>query len=1337
MRKTIKQCTALGLSSLAGLLCAVSLSAAAPTTPQGLITTKIFKDIGGGTTVADLTGNAKFPDSPDEVTYSKYFELYAGDDINTPPAGDVMNNSGAQIIGFFYPDATADYTFYVCADDGANLYLSTDDTAANKKLIAQETGWSGVRNYTGVGGGSTVEAKNSSTFTGTQWPTKVGGLAKITLTKGKAYYIEALMKEGGGGEDLSVSIDGTLPIPGSMLSSDRGSGPATIVTQPASVTVNEGAPATFSVVVSGTPPYTFRWLKNGAEVSTGSDKYQIARTVRADNGAKFKVEVTGAQGAMVTSSEATLTLNLDTVAPTITAIKASMDFLTATVTLSEPLDQASAESAGNYKFSNGLTVSSAKLAGASGTANDNKVILTTSKQGEGQEYTLTVNGVKDAAGNAIAANSTILFKSALFAKGWGSFQRWYNENGDPGDLNAFSTAFNDGTIRAPDFDTAVSFFGEPWGQRDNYSARVYGYFIPPSNGNYVFFVSSDDGSMLYLSTDDKPANKKLIARETAWSNQYQFTASGGNSDLASKRSDQCPENEWGTITLKANTRYYMEVLHDEGGGGDGVDVTFIKEGDADPSNDAAGMKMKGDVIGTFLDPNGATLTIDQEPADATQQELRTAKFTVAATGNTPYGNTVTYQWQKAPSGSSTFTDIAGATAASYTTPLLALADNGTQYKVVCSVPTLSKVSAAAKLTVVADTFAPKLEAAGAIGKGTGIEVGVRFDENVDPTTAGATANYTLSKGTVTGVRYQKFNHTGTEGFFQLGSTGPHYGGAVVLTTTGLAGGDTVTITVKNVKDLKGNAMSAAGESTQFIVTKKMKWVGMGGDDYLQGELGGQEINTEPSLWPDDVAAYSDADFDLISGGTANWNNYDEATFVYEEVTGDFDKVVRCEYQDPTSQWARHGMCATPNADEGVTRAQVTGGATMEKRYMLRCNPPVQWNGAAGNNQNEADWRDTAGGNYGGTGAGNPAYPNAWLRMQRIGQTFTGFYSSDGKNWTSYGAHTFTEAEPMPAKLLVGIYYTPEFGNNGAGAGVGHSAVAKFRQYGNYVAKPSEVTYGVGLNFGADEPNGAMGGILPTIGTAGVPGVVQGNWNNLTNATGSSTTIVADKLGTAAPTSVSVTWSCPNTWASTGRGEENNKLTGNDKILMTGYLDTGNATTTTIEITGLPTDLTSKGYDVYVYALGGVSARGGGYAITDASDALLTDWVDAQSPANPTNYVQAVPAAGTWAVGNYIVFKNLKANSIKVLASTENGHGFSGTPRAGVNAIQLVPTGGGGGTPPGKMTIALAAGSVTINWEGSGMLQSAATVSGPWTDVGTAKPYTTPATGTMYYRVKGQ
>ena len=130
-------------------LAAWTASAAAPASPQGVITAKKFLNIGAGAAVSDLTGNARFPDSPDTVAYPGYFELNATGDISTP-APDTVDSYGAQVIGYFYPPATGDYVFYIASDDGGSLYLSTDDTPANKKLIAQEAGWVGIADGCGV-----------------------------------------------------------------------------------------------------------------------------------------------------------------------------------------------------------------------------------------------------------------------------------------------------------------------------------------------------------------------------------------------------------------------------------------------------------------------------------------------------------------------------------------------------------------------------------------------------------------------------------------------------------------------------------------------------------------------------------------------------------------------------------------------------------------------------------------------------------------------------------------------------------------------------------------------------------------------------------------------------------------------------------------------------------------------------------------------------------------------------------------------------------------------------------------------------------------------------------
>ena len=93
------------------------------------------------------------------------------------------------------------YTFYIAGDDNAELYLSTDEHGSNKRRIAHVPGWTDSRQINKY-----AEQRSAS----------------ITLVAGKRYFVEALHKEGAGGDNLSVGWDmpdGTreFPLPGSRL----------------------------------------------------------------------------------------------------------------------------------------------------------------------------------------------------------------------------------------------------------------------------------------------------------------------------------------------------------------------------------------------------------------------------------------------------------------------------------------------------------------------------------------------------------------------------------------------------------------------------------------------------------------------------------------------------------------------------------------------------------------------------------------------------------------------------------------------------------------------------------------------------------------------------------------------------------------------------------------------------------------------------------------------------------------------------------------------------------------------------------------------------------------
>jgi len=88
---------------------------------------------------------------------------------------------------YLLPPTTGDYTFWIASDDSSELYLSSDSQRSNSTRIASVSGWVDVQNWTQK---STQQS------------------VVITLEAGKAYYIEALHKESGGGDHLAVAWQG-------------------------------------------------------------------------------------------------------------------------------------------------------------------------------------------------------------------------------------------------------------------------------------------------------------------------------------------------------------------------------------------------------------------------------------------------------------------------------------------------------------------------------------------------------------------------------------------------------------------------------------------------------------------------------------------------------------------------------------------------------------------------------------------------------------------------------------------------------------------------------------------------------------------------------------------------------------------------------------------------------------------------------------------------------------------------------------------------------------------------------------------------------------------------
>jgi hypothetical protein len=354
----------------------------------------------------------------------------------------------------------------------------------------------------------------------------------------------------------------------------------------------------------------------------------------------------------------------------------------------------------------------------------------------------------------------------------------------------------DPTFSSPaTFVTYLASFETPSGQGDNYAERVSGYFVPPQTTNYVFFVCGDDDSDLFLSTDATPASKYLIASESNWSNSREWLSSGGGSNPGSKRSDQFGGTAWpggNTIQLTAGTRYYIEGVHHQGNGGDDFAATFKIAGTPDPTNGAAPL-LFGPVVGTYAFTN-SYVTITAEPSSATAVQGSSVTFSVGVLSGTfgaPPGTpppAIAYQWRAAPAGSSVFTNIPGATAASYTTPPVTPAQQGEVFYAVISTAGFITNSTAATLTVIADTTPPWPVEIESVNP-SGTTVTLAFSEPLTASSAQIVQNYSFVPGNI----------------IPTSATLDASGTNLVLTTgSPLPRGVLITLSITGVSDRAGN-----------------------------------------------------------------------------------------------------------------------------------------------------------------------------------------------------------------------------------------------------------------------------------------------------------------------------------------------------------------------------------------------------------------------------------------------------------------------------------------------------------------------------------------------------
>jgi hypothetical protein len=145
---------------------------------------------------------------------------------------------------------------------------------------------------------------------------------------------------------------------------------------------------------------------------------------------------------------------------------------------------------------------------------------------------------------------------------------------------------------------------------------------------------------------------------------------------------------------------------------------------------------------------------------------------------------------------------------------------------------------------------------------------------------------------------------------------------------------------------------------------------------------------------------------LTGGGTDIWNNSDDFTFAYKTLTGDGSIVARVvSIGAGTNTWAKGGV---------MVRDSLNGGSTFLDMVMT-----ANTDGAAGNGAS-VQYRLTTNGACANTDASTLLKLPYWVKIQRTGDSVTGYVSSNGTTWTMMGT---SQTIAMTAPVYVGLCVT--------------------------------------------------------------------------------------------------------------------------------------------------------------------------------------------------------------------------------------------------------------------------------------------------------------------------
>ena len=378
---------------------------------------------------------------------------------------------------------------------------------------------------------------------------------------------------------------------------------------------------------------------------------------------------------------------------------------------------------------------------------------------------------------------------------------------------------------------------------------------------------------------------------------------------------------------------------------------------------ASGNPYAGGEIGLFP-PAGGAITFGSGSFDAIfdvglvpANMPSINQLTVSPTNNVFVGMLVTFtasvsgaqplsfQWQFNSGGG--FADIPGAN----TNPLVltAAVTNTGSYQLVLTNSYGAVTSAPVTLTIIPDTTPPTVLRVVSVGA-TNVEVD--YSKLLEAASATNVANYVLTDGTAISGASLAANNT-----------------TVILTTAPLVYGSNYTLVINGVRD------QAVPPNT--IATNTLA-------SFPASVFTPQDIGNPPMLSTITVVSNG---LTVTAAGSDIGGTADQFNFEYQTRAGDFDVSVRVGGLTPSDVWAKAGLMARETLDAGGRFTAAMATPAMNGCFF--------------------EWRDPAGSASGASGDFPANYPNTWLRLQRAGNTFTGYAGYDGQTWAQLGSISIT------------------------------------------------------------------------------------------------------------------------------------------------------------------------------------------------------------------------------------------------------------------------------------------------------------------------------------------